>query len=235
MILQEKLDLLSKKYNVTKKPLLKGKFVVVDKDKVPLLPWRNERKYIELKSMIYDGTLHGVSVVRACRIAEKGTAVDSLLYREFDLCQWLLKSPASEIMVFKNGSAANAILRLQNGVVCTIEVAAVLAKGTASVDKHEIIAERGTACDMAVDTQSPQHSVYLYTDTQNPKAYTDVDFELFGLTGEETAVVRQAFDIARIPALAEELKTAARQLDSLILLAKRSAKNIQNIMVGVPK
>ena len=67
-------------------PWLSGK-------RFPLLPWRQERRFAELKSMVRDGTLKDVSSVRVCRIEKAGTDLRLLLYRELDLLEWLLDSP----------------------------------------------------------------------------------------------------------------------------------------------
>lgn len=230
MNLQEGLEFLLKKYKVEKEAVITGAAGVrIDGEEVALLPWRNERRFVELKNLVNDGTLAGISVIRVCRIDEKGTELNSIIYRELDLCEWLVGSEAAEIMTFKNNSAANIVVRLKNGVLCTIEAAAALPSGAPPVDKHEIISQRGIACDRVVDTQVPQQSIYVYTDTENPKTYLDVDFELFGLGAGDVALVRQAFDAARSGELSEELGARAKRLDRLVALSDKSASGVCNI------
>jgi len=103
------------------------------------------------------------------------------------------------------------VAKLENGVVCTIEVAATLPATASPIDKHEIIARRGVACDRAVDTQVPQHSVYVFSE-KGEEAYTDTDYELYGLSEEDTAVVRQAFLAAGDAVYAKSLCSAAEAL-----------------------
>ncbi len=233
MRLQEKLNFLLEKYNVGKKAEIIGRdYVDIEGEKVFLLPWRQERRFTELKNMVFDGTLEGISVIRVCRIEERSTDLKSMIYRELDLLEWLVDDEISEIMTFKNGNTANIIAKLECGIVCTVEVSATLSEGCPPLDKHEIIARRGTACDRVVDTQVPQNSIYVYGEEKTPEAYTDVDFELFGLLPEEVALVRQAFEAVRDEGLARELNTAAARLKELVLLSDKSAENTANIRVG---
>ena len=231
MILQEKLDFLLDKYGIRKKAILSNHSVTVDGKKIALLPWRNERRFAELKNSVNDGTLSDVSVIRVCRIDKKGTDLNSMIYRGLDLCEWLIGSEAAEIMTFKNNGAANIVVKLKNGVVCTMEASAVLPAGAVPVDKHEIISRRGIACDRVVDTQVPQQSIYVYADAENPKTYTDVDFELFGLGAGDVALVRQAFDAARNGDLSKELDACAKRLERLVALSDKSASEGCNLKV----
>lgn len=230
--MQKKLDFLLGKYDVGKKALLQEYSVVIDNTEIPLLPWRCERRFVELKNIVNNGTLVGVSTFRVCRIDTRGSDINMLLYREFDICQYIIGSKISEIMTFKNDNTANVLAKLENNVICTIEVAATLAVGTQPIDKHEIISQRGIACDRVVDTQVPQQSIYSYIDSNIPETYTDVDFELFGLEAEKVALVRQAFEAAKNPTLMDELKKDARGLKKLINLSDKSAEQTTNVKVG---
>ncbi len=53
--------------------------------------------------------------------------------------------------------------------------------------------------------------------------YTDVDFELFGMSIEDIAVVRAAFTIARDNTMAD-MKAADANLKALVACAKKSAE-----------
>ena len=72
-----------------------------------------------------------------------------------------------------------------------------------------------------VDTQIPQQSIYLYTD--KPEAYTDVDFELFGLTQDQVALVRTAFALAKDATLREQALEDAAKTDRIVEAARKSA------------
>jgi len=73
-----------------------------------------------------------------------------------------------------------------------------------------------------VDAQLKQDSIYVFG-AENQK-YTDVDFELYGLTIEEIAVVRAAFAIAQNKNC-EEIQAVDHNLCTLVDMAKRSAAN----------
>ena len=222
-VLQEKLNFLLEKYSVDVKAELKDeKTVVINGVEVPLLSHRNERRFLEQKNIVTGGTLQGVSVMRVARIIEKGSDIYEALYRELDICRYVLGRKLISIMVMQNDNVLNAISTCEDGVVCTIEISATLAKGEVPKDKHEIIAQRGTCCDVVVDAQLKQDSIYVFG-AEN-KRFTDVDFELYGLSIDEIAVVRAAFTIAQKKNY-EEMQAIDARLNKLVELAKRSAQN----------
>lgn len=221
--LQEKLDFLLEKYSVDTKAVLKdSEIVVIDGMELPILSHRNERRFIELKNIVNNGTLVGVSVMRVARIIEKGSDIYDALYRELDLVQYILQRSVKSIMVMENDNVMNAIATTEDGVVCTIEISATLKAGEIPKDKHEIISQRGIACDVLVDAQLKQDSIYVFG-AENKK-YTDVDFELYGLSIEEIAVVRAAFTVAQ-KANYDEMQAIHENLCELVEMAKKSAQN----------
>ena len=221
--LQEKLDFLLEKYSVDVKAVLKNeKTVVIDGEEIPLLSHRCERRFLELKNIVNNGTLVGVSVMRVARIVEKGTDIYEELYRELDICQYVLQRKIKSIMVMENDNVLNSIATTEDDIVCTIEISATLASGEIPKDKHEIISQRGIACDVVVDAQLKQDSVYVFG-SENKK-YTDVDFELYGLSIEEIAIVRAAFGIAQNKNY-DEMTAIDANLLKLVDMAKKSAKS----------
>lgn len=221
--LQEKLDFLLEKYSVDTKAVLKDcKTVEVDGMELPILSHRSERRFLELKNIVNNGTLVGISVMRVARIVEQGADIYAELYRELDLVQYILQRNIKSIMVMENDNVMNAIATTEDGVVCTLEISATLKAGEISKDKHEIISQRGIACDVVVDAQLKQDSIYVFG-AENKK-YTDVDFELFGLSIEEIAVVRAAFTLAQSKKY-DDMKTTHKNLCKLVEMAKKSAKN----------
>ncbi|MDD6735287.1 MAG: hypothetical protein PUE13_03125, partial [Clostridiales bacterium] len=125
------------------------------------------------------------------------------------------------IMVMEHGNVLNAIANAEGGIVCTIEISATLNGDEPAKDKHEIISQRGIACDIVVDAQLKQDSIYVFG-SENRK-YTDVDFELYGLSTGEAAIVRAAFEIAQKKNY-DEIRAADRELCMLTQLARESAK-----------
>lgn len=220
--LREKLDLLLDKYSVEKKVILKDcKTVVMDGVEIPILPHRSERRFIELKNIVQSRTLEGVSVMRIARIVEKGSDIFAELYREFDICQYILGRKIVGVTAMQNDNTLNVIATVEDGIVCTVEISATLAKGEIPKDKHEIISRRGIACDVVVDAQLKQDSIYVFGNEN--KKFTDVDFELYGLSIEDIAVVRAAFSVAQNE-MKDEMLSIDKELKTLIEKAKYSVK-----------
>ena len=216
--LQEKLDFLTEKYDVEKRATLKDeKTVIIDGRDIPLLSHRLERRFTELKNIVQGGTLVGISVMRVARIVEKGKDVFAELYRELDICQYVLGRKLVGITAMQNDNTLNVIATAEEGIVCTFEISATLKEGEPAKDKHEIISQRGIACDVVVDAQLRQDSIYLFG-SENQK-FTDVDFELYGLSAEDIAVVRSAFTVAQKGTEEEQLAT-----DSELLVLVEKAK-----------
>lgn len=221
--LQDKLDFLLGKYSVdTSVTFLNNALVSIGGREVPLLAHRSERRFIELKNLVNNGTLVGVSVMRVARIVEKGSDLYAALYRELDLCQYILQKKIKSIMVMENDNVLNAIATAETGIVCTIEISATLKTGEPAKDKHEIISQRGIACDVVVDSQLKQESIYVFG-AENQK-YTDVDFELYGLSIEGISAVRAAFALAQNQNY-DEIEAIHQNLSKLVEMAKRSAAN----------
>lgn len=221
--LQEKLDFLLEKYSVGVNVVLKDdQTVVIEGKELPIFSHRSERRFIELKNIVNNGTLVGISVMRVARMVGKGSDIYEVLYRELDLCQYILQRKIRSIMVMENDCVMNAIATTEDGVVCTLELSATLKNGEKPKDKHEIISQRGIACDVVVDAQLQQDSIYVFG-SENRK-YTDVDFELYGLSPEEIAIVRAAFTLAQKKNYQEMLDTDA-DLQKLVTMARTSAQS----------
>ena len=220
-VLQEKLDFLLEKYSVEAKAVfVDEKTVAVDGVELPILPHRIERRFLELKNIACGGTLVGISVMRVAYIGEKGSDIYEHLARELDICQYVLQRKIKTVMVMDNDIVLNAIAATEDGVVCTVEISATLPKGEPAKDKHEIIAQRGTACDVVVDAQLKQDSIYVFG-AENRK-FTDVDFELYGLSVADTNLVRAAFALAQ-NGNADGQKALGENVCALKAAAKRSA------------
>ena len=218
--LQKKLDFLAEKYAMEKNVELKDdNTILINGEEFPVFPHRFERRFIELQKLVCDGTLFGVSVMRTARIVENGSNIFNELYRELDICQYVLKRKIKTITAVQNDNVKNVIAVTEDKIVCTIEISATLPSGEMPKDKHEIISQRGIACDIVVDAQLRQDSIYVFSNEN--KKYTDVDFEIFGLSVKDTALVRAAFSAAQ----AEDFSAAAENAENLrklVELAKKS-------------
>ncbi len=200
------LDFLRGKYGAAKGEIvLKGGHCFVGL--TPLLPGRMERKIVEIKKMIENGTLDGVSTLRFASFAPKGADIAAMLAKELDLAAYLGASDVVRVMAAANGSAINVLAKLANDVNVSVEIGAGMPKGEVGYDRHEIIARRGVACDQAVDTHTRHESVRCWGE-DGMTEYTDVDTELFGMTYEEIWNVRAAFALLQRRADAKVWKAA---------------------------
>jgi len=188
-----------------------------------LLPWRAERRFTELKNIAMNGTLEGISTLRFCAIAsESSSSLDQLLYRKFDLCEYLGGADIKSLFAVYNGkSAANVIVKLANGLSCSVECSVLLPAGAEEIDRHEIIARRGVASDRAVDTQIPPASIYAFTG-EGEKHFTDTDSELFGFAPAAVNLIRAAFAVLSDPKTG---KAWNRQNERLLRITAAAAES----------
>jgi hypothetical protein len=190
---------------------------------LPLLPWRSERRFVELKRIVDDRTVESLSMCRfSCATDGRLLDLAAMLYRELDLAEWLSGSTvAAMTATIEAGRWANVLVRLACGVVCGLELTASLPEGSTMIDRHELIAGRGVACDRVVDSQVPQSSIYAFT-ADGEQRYTDTDAELFGMSVEEVSVVRSAYEAIGQAERFEALRRQHRRLIGLVRLAFES-------------
>jgi hypothetical protein len=199
---------------------------------VPLLPWRSQRRFIELKRLVDEQVVTPVLMARfACQTDGSLLDLAAILYREFDLAEWLLSSPIEAVTASITGPVANVIVRLATGVVCGVEAGASLPPGTLMIDRHELIAQRGVACDRVVDTQVPQDSVYVFT-ADGASRYTDTDAELFGLEPDEVILVRAAYESLVHVERADALRQQHGRLAALVRLAFESDRRRERLVAS---
>lgn len=197
---------------------------------MPLRPWREERRFIELRSIVEKQTVENVSLLRfRCFSPAKSESLRELLYREFDLCEWIGGGSTTSIYsTITRDSVANIILSLSNGVVASIEASILQPPGSPRQDRHEIIARRGVTCDRVVDTQVAQESIYLFQ-SQNATTYTDTDAELFGFAPEVVTLIRAALRQCQSPVPIETLHVQHEHLITIIDTAFRSSATNRRI------
>jgi hypothetical protein len=201
---------------------------------IPLLPWRSERRFVELKRLVDTQTVDTVVMCRfSCLTTGEPMGLKAILYRELDLVEWLTGSPIVSLYASLHADRfANVLVRVESGVVSSVEAGTALPAGAQPdvMDRHELIARRGVASDRVVDTQVPQSSVYAFTE-QGVDEYTDTDAELFGLDAADAALVRAAFDVALEPARAEALRHTHERLVSLVELVYESDRTRKRLAV----
>ena len=228
--LQEKLDFLLDKYAVSGNALLSddNSSVTVNGTKYALLPWRNERRFIELKK-ICENTVGQISHFKIMSLNPKTVDLNYIIKRELDTAEYISGLKITEIFKAQNGKTCSVMCMTDKKAVFTLELDATLPENSEIIDKHEIITDRGTACDRNVDSQTPLSSVYVYGEKH--EEYTDVDFELYGLSIYEISVVRQAFDIAKNVSIGENNNIINERLNVLVDKSHLSAKTCENVIL----
>lgn len=203
--IQDALDGLVKKYDIVFDRSIHmypgWKFLTKElaPDEVPLLSWRSNRKFVELHKIISENVVEHVCMLRFCCLTDKSLDLSALIYREFDLCEFIGQGKITSLhAALTDGEGGNIIVKLDNGIICSVEIGNQLPYESKIIDRHEIIARRGVASDLVVDTQIPQQSIYTYTG-KGSVGYKDVDNELFGLDEMEIEIVRSAFDFLKNP------------------------------------
>ena len=185
----------------------------LEENQIPLLTWRLKRKFLELKKIVEDATIENLCMLRfSCMGNSVEWDWNSLLYREMDLCEFIGDGKIISLKaVINDGQAGNVILRLDNNILCSVEISTRMPAGSDLADRHEIIARRGVASDLVVDTMIPQHSIYSFT-ANGENRYRDVDMELYGFDEEKVDHVRSAFQVLKQPELVQQWQVQHNRL-----------------------
>ena len=184
---------------------------------IPLLTWRLKRKFIELKKIVQDATIENVRMFRFSSMGNKDEwNWTSLLYRELDLCEFIGDGKIISMQAVISGNqSGNVILRLDNNILCSVEISTQMPSGSDLVDRHEIIAQRGVASDLVVDTMIPQNSIYSFTE-KGEQHYRDVDEELFGYNEAQIDHVRSAFQVLKQGELVQQWQAQHKRIVNFI-------------------
>lgn len=200
-------------------------------DDIPLFCWRSNRKFVELYKITSGNVVEHVCMLRFCCLTDKSIDLSTLIYRECDLCEFIGQGKITSLhATLTDDEGGNIIVKLDNGIICSVEIGNQLPWGSKMIDRHEIIARRGVASDLVVDTQIPQQSIYTYTE-KGVTGYKDVDNELFGLDDMEIEFVRSAFDFIKNPHYKADYLLQHTHLSQLVNSAFASNKECRKIEI----
>lgn len=173
-----------------------------DARNVPLLSWRVQRSFLELRKIVEEEVVEEICLLKfSFNSSLDKWSLPYLIYREMDLCEFITGGKIKSVFaVLENEKYVNIIAKLNTNVLCSFEINLQLPHGAESQEKHEIIGRRGIACDRVVDTQVSQHSIYCFKREKN-ECYTDTDFELFEFSPKQREQIRGAFEVYRNPDL----------------------------------
>lgn len=230
-MLQKGLTQLLKKYAIEKEVQMSedGKSVRLNGQNIPLLPWESERRILELRNIFLSGKIGNICTYRIGHTTIEKGDLFALLKREIGILEFTTDSKVKEIFVISMNRAMNCILETTNGCICTIELGATLRRSEKDIDKHEIMADKGIACDRVVDTQIPQSSVYVFG--SKISSWQDTDAELYGYSEDEINVIRNAFAVVSDAKLREENICKNRHIEKVVASAKISMKYLKNVRV----
>ena len=206
-----------------------GKYVKINGESIPTLPWESERRFTELRNLVILGRVGNMCTYRIGHTVKAGTDLFEVLQREIGILEFTVNSCVKEIFAISGNNAMNCIAETENGCVCTIELGATLTEGEPEVDKHEIITDNGVACDRVVDTQVPQSSIYVRGGKQNN--YTDTDAELYGYSEIQINTIRNAFSVAKDEGARALNKEKYERIKKVISAAKKSLDTLENVKV----
>ncbi len=198
---------------------------------VPLQPWRSDRRYVELYKLVDNNTIENVCLLRFSHSTDGQTSLAETLYREFDLTEFIGHGRIVSLnAVFTGGRTGNVIVKLDNGVIGSVEVGNLLPAGKDDLERHEIVARRGVANDLPMDVQIPLQSIYTYTE-DGEAGYRDVDFELYGFSEKGIALIRAQYDFFKDTAKAEWHRKQHKHLTALVDAAFESDRDHRKIEI----
>lgn len=227
--MQKGLDYLIQKYSVDAKAVINGVCTAnIDGLDYPILSWESERRFIELKNLVKN-RLGNMSTYRIGCTDKKSKDIFDLLAREIGILEFTLDSKIIEIFAISGENTLNCIAETENGCICTIELATTLSDNDTPVDKHEIITDKGVACDRVVDTQVPQESIYVFGDKKI--TYTDTDAELFGYTDREISTIRKVFSLSKDKNERNESIIKMSHINKVVESAKKSLATLENVEI----
>jgi hypothetical protein len=205
---------------------------ILEKNQIPLLTWRARRKFVELKKIVEDSVIENVCLFRFFSMGSKEKwLLSSLLYREMDLLEFIGNGKIISVQaVVSDDQICNVILRLDNGALCSIEAGIQMPPDTPLIDRHEIIAQRGVASDLVVDTNVPQSSIYCYTN-EGEFRYTDTDMELYGFDEMQIDHIRSAFQALKNPGLTKQWQQQHKHLVNLVRMVFESNSKREKIVL----
>lgn len=230
--MQKGLDYLLEKYAVPHSVKLaeSGSTVMIDGASYPILEWEDERRIVELANIKKSGRLGNVCTYRIAHTTSRGADLFKLLYREAGILTYTLGERAKDVFAISSGNCMNLIIECESGTVATLELAATLGEGKEDIDKHEMIAEVGVACDRVVDTQIPQHSIYVFG--KDEAKYRDTDAELMGYSELQTSIIRCAFRYSKNLDMAKAAVAKAEHIEKIVEAAKASLATLECVKVG---
>lgn len=196
-------------------------------ENVPLLHWRQKRRYRELCNILSQELVKTPLAMRIHHIVPKDGFTRSLtdvLFMEADLAQWICGQEIDRVFASMDGSYLNGIFSTTGGIKVSAELG-IVADGCEPVLLHEVIGKTGILSDVAVDTQTRQYPIYVFKGPET-QVYDDIDDELYGLSQTECDAVRFILWALGGPERREQARQSAGRNQAVVAAVRKAAQSV---------
>ena len=113
--------------------------------------------------------------------------LDTLIYRETEIAEFILHSETEEVTAFLNGDSVNLIAKMKNGTCANMSLATTMAPGSINQCEHRLITSKGMSSDRVFDMKTVRHDIYVFKNSSaNAEVYDEDEYYLYGLDSEDT-------------------------------------------------
>jgi len=160
--------------------------LVWDGNRIPLFSSRYEPRIRAVAR--YGSKPEDNSALNVYSFSGSDVSLERLIYREFDIAEFILNSRIKKITAFVNRHAANIIAIMENGTAANIDLGNTMQPGMHNQCQHRLITNHGMANDLGVTDMTVQHQLYVYGQN-GVQVYDDDEYYLYGLDEDEVAKV----------------------------------------------
>ena len=169
--------------------------IEINGESVPLYKWRYNVKVTGLK-VNCDSQLGKLSTLRTSHFAGRDKTLKQILFIELDVAEFTLGGKIVYIMGFGNERAANFIVKMDNGTICSLELAVTMPEGSKERIKRSVFSTNGMTSTVSFDEMLDRDEVHLFSDGGEAH-FTDIDVNLYGLTTDELDTAYAIFGLLR--------------------------------------
>ena len=153
--------------------------LVLEGERYPLFWWRTDPQVDMMQELAPERKICSMKLNRVC---PKSWGLETLLYKELDIAEYIIGSRVRTVMNFRNGDSMNMLATMENERAALFELGATLHDGTDEQGRHTYWGEDGMASDRVVSQKLPGKAVYLFTQEQaQPETFHDIFIYVYGL------------------------------------------------------
>ena len=235
LLAKEQLDRISQKLGA--EVIFKDGFywLTVDGKKVPLYPWRQIMRLMNMRKSVLDRSIYDISVMKSECVEQRCFSILSLTMRECEICQWLLGDAIASVFAqTDNKNVLHMIARMKSGVLFSLDLTNGLNEGTRETNRHEIISSVGELCDLPVGMQYAAEDTYVFnSDLATPTSYTEVIIEDVLYTREEAQLIRDALTLINDEKAIDERIKSFEGLEKIAEIALKSSDECRRLEVSL--